>query len=496
MKPSASNDTTKTVLISDLMRTSGAAFGTSGVRGLVTALTPEVCYAYTRAFLQALPQQNLHCVSMATDLRPSSPRIAQACIAAMVDAGLQVDYLGALPTPALALHAQTQGQPGLMITGSHIPFDRNGIKFYKADGEISKQDEALISQQTVSVPTAIPLHALPTVNHQPQQSYLQRYLDFFPQHMLRGWRLGLFEHSSVARDLLKTLLEEFGAEVISLGRSDTFVPIDTEALTPENIEMAKNWVSQHQLHAILSTDGDGDRPLMTDEQGRWIRGDVLGLLSAAYLKAQAVATTITASKALEQSALFQRIARTKVGSPYVIDALNALSKAQYQPVVGYESNGGFLLATHANLHHRSIAPLPTRDAVLPMLCVLAQANAANNKRSIASLLETLPKRFTASGCIKAVARATSDQLLSDVRNHHSVIYTKLVNQFGPILETDLTDGVRMTFAQDHIIHLRPSGNAPELRCYVETADETNTALLLDEIIKLLSAHLNLNDRSP
>src|ERR1035437_410135 len=146
MKPS---DTT--IGIQELMDTSGVRFGTSGARGLVADMNSEVSFAYTTAFLQAISAKSGR-VALAIDLRPSSPEIAAACAAAIEHAGLTVDFCGAIPTPALAFYAKTQGLPAIMVTGSHIPFDRNGIKFYGTAGEITKADEANISRAVIMVP--------------------------------------------------------------------------------------------------------------------------------------------------------------------------------------------------------------------------------------------------------------------------------------------------------------------------------------------------------
>ena len=86
------------------------------------------------------------------DLRPSSPGIARACHDAARSAGVSSVNAGVLPTPALAFAAETLGLPAIMVTGSHIPFDRNGMKFYRAQGEISKQDEQRILTAAVTEP--------------------------------------------------------------------------------------------------------------------------------------------------------------------------------------------------------------------------------------------------------------------------------------------------------------------------------------------------------
>src|SRR5918993_210024 len=122
-------------------------FGTSGLRGLVTELNGLPAFAYTRAFAEMLKQDGSPtaakgAVLVGRDLRDSSPSIAQLCCAALKESGLVPVDCGALPTPALAYHGMRFGLPAIMVTGSHIPEDRNGLKFYRAQGEIDKKDEA------------------------------------------------------------------------------------------------------------------------------------------------------------------------------------------------------------------------------------------------------------------------------------------------------------------------------------------------------------------
>jgi len=164
--------------IQELAQRSDIKFGTSGLRGLVENLTDEVCFAYTKAFLLS-QQGTFKKVAIGHDLRPSSPLITQACIAAIESQGLEAIYLGALPTPALAHFGIQNGTPGIMVTGSHIPFDRNGIKFYRVDGEISKVDEQSIMHSTVSLPDSIELLDLPETNSAAFELYLQRYISLF-----------------------------------------------------------------------------------------------------------------------------------------------------------------------------------------------------------------------------------------------------------------------------------------------------------------------------
>ena len=107
------------------------------------------------------------------------------------------------------------------------------------------------------------------------QQYVYRYTKLFESHLLDGKRVGIYEHSSAGRDLYQGLFEALGAEVISIERTDEFVPIDTEAVAEVDKQKARKWSKEHSLDFIFSTDGDGDRPLVADS-GEWLRGDILG----------------------------------------------------------------------------------------------------------------------------------------------------------------------------------------------------------------------------
>lgn len=467
--------TEQQIAIQDLMDSSGVRFGTSGARGLVSDMTSEVCFAYTSAFLKAIAADSGD-VALAMDLRPSSPQIAAACAAAIEHAGLKVDFCGAIPTPALAYYAQTQGMPAIMITGSHIPFDRNGIKFYSVAGEITKTDEVNISRAVVAVPSGEVAVKLPEINRKAYQSYVERYLGFFEPNALAGMRLGFYEHSSVARDLLREILERLGAQIISLGRTDEFVPIDTEAVSNADVQQARRWAEQHRFDAILSTDGDGDRPLLGDERGQWLRGDIAGILCAQYLRAQAVVTTVSSNTAVESCGSFHIVNRTRIGSPYVIEAIEALRSSGEKVVVGFEPNGGFLVGSTIETDGRLLTALLTRDAVLPILCLLSMARDNGGPLSVLPL--KLPQRYTASDRLQNFSTEASRKILAELVASSWAIESLLGDLCRKPVGFDQTDGLRIHLENDEIIHFRASGNAPELRCYAEAASQKRAEFLV------------------
>jgi phosphomannomutase len=473
----------QTVSIQNLMDNSGVRFGTSGVRGLVSEMTHELCFAYVLAFLQVITAKPSSRIAIAIDLRPSSPDIAAACNAAVYHLGMHVVFCGALPTPALAYFCQTQGIPGIMVTGSHIPFDRNGIKFYSVNGEITKADEAAISKTIVTLPNEILRPVLPEQNLKASQLYIDRYLNFFPLRCLSGMKLGFYEHSSVARELLTKILEGLGAEVIALGRTDVFVPIDTEAVSQVDIDQARRWANEFDFDAILSTDGDADRPLIGDENGHWLRGDITGTLCAKYLGAQAVATPVSCNTAIELCGAFSHITRTRIGSPYVIAGMEEMLASGLVNVVGFEANGGFLLGSAIEKAGRTLYPLMTRDAVLPILALLVMAREKGCKLS--QLLHELPPRYTGSDRLQHFPLEDSQRILKTLSASTEAISRLLATIGGRPIHIDQTDGLRIYLDNTEIIHFRPSGNAPELRCYAEAADQERANSLASECLQLI-----------
>jgi len=473
------------------METSGVKFGTSGARGLVTALTDRVAYAYASAFLQHLEAAGELSsggrVYLAGDRRSSTPRIKTAITRAVIDRGHRPVDSGLIPSPALALAGLFDRSPSIMVTGSHIPDDRNGIKFNTPRGEIAKQDEAGIAAQQIALPDFFEpdgsLRASARPSEQAADStaarrYVARYVDTFPQRALQGMRVGLYGHSAVGRELVQQILEELGAEVVRLGFSEAFVSVDTEAIRPEDVRLAQEWAREGAFDAIVSTDGDSDRPLVSDERGRFLRGDVAGILCAEFLGATDVVTPVSSNSAVELCEKFQRVARTRIGSPFVIEEMLAALSNGGARVVGYEANGGFMTASPIPLDRGVLSPLPTRDAVIVMLALLTRARASNAPMS--SLPAALPPRFTTSDRLANFPTERSQPQLERLKSAGaSAILELLGDGLGAVRSVDTLDGVRVRFESGDIVHFRASGNAPELRCYSEASTPERAQALLE-----------------
>ncbi|MEE4186969.1 MAG: phosphomannomutase [Roseobacter sp.] len=455
-------------------------FGTSGLRGLVSELTDDLVAAHIRAYLAACETGGTICLGR--DLRPSSPRIASAVATAAQAVGVHVIDCGEIATPALALAAGRANAGAVMITGSHIPADRNGLKFYvQGGGEITKTDEAEILSCLGQAAPTVAQSGTASSDPEATDRFVARSLEAFGADALSGCYIGIYEHSAVGRDALGRILRGLGADVIPLGRSETFIPVDTEAVDPQIAAQIRTWVTEHGLDALVSTDGDSDRPLLADETGRIVPGDVMGQITAEYLQADVVVTPISSNSGVVQKG-FAEVRRTRIGSPFVIAGMAGAARA-----VGYEANGGFLLGFAAQGPAGPLDPLLTRDCVLPLVAVLVAARGG----PVSARVAKEPAIFTQADRLQEVpteaSRSLVDTLSQSAQARHAFLAPLGVTQTSA---PDLTDGLRLPLDGDRTLHIRPSGNAPELRLYVEANTPDAASSLLASGLAQLRKTLN------
>lgn len=452
-------------------------FGTSGLRGLNTDLTPALVGDYIAAFLAVCPVGNG--LFLGHDLRASSPGITQIVARAAQAAGVAVTDCGAVPTPALALASMQAGAGAVMITGSHIPADRNGLKFYTPDGEITKADEKAILGALGRTPNRTqgpPISKRPDVG----DLYIARYVAAYGK-ALEDMRIGIYAHSAVGADLLNRLLTDLGAKTTVLGRSQTFVPVDTEAVSDPLRAQLRDWAADGAFDAIVSTDADGDRPLVANEAGEIVPGDVLGQITAATMGADTVVTPVSSNTGVERLDRFKQVIRTAIGSPHVIAAM---ADAQDR-VVGYEANGGFLLGFAATGPCGVLPALMTRDAVLPIVAVLHRAK----DTGLSHIVAQEPARFTAADRVQNIPTEISNTYVTRLISDSAARQSFLQGFDGQEAALNTVDGLRIHLTDGRIIHLRPSGNAPELRLYTEADKPEGAAKTLFEGMRLIRSAL-------
>jgi phosphomannomutase len=161
-------------------------------------------------------------------------------------------------------------------------------------------------------------------------------------------------------------------------------------------------------------------------------------------------------------------------------------------VVGYEANGGFLQYSPLTKNNIELSPLPTRDAIIVILALLRTCH--SDKIKISELADRLPKRFTCSNRIKQIPTENSFAKLAefdsgDLQNDKNLISEFLKLQNDSIQTIDRTDGLRITLINEDIIHLRPSGNAPELRCYSESSRVKRAEALNSDTLAIVEQSL-------
>jgi phosphomannomutase len=492
-------------------------FGTSGRRGKVVDLTQLEVYLNALAeleYLQSLPLneggiQKGDPFYFSSDLRPSSSEfvsqeqgrgeIAQAIVAAITDAGMKAVNLGRIPTPALASFALTRSKGSIMVTGSHIPFDRNGYKTNSSRGELLKEQEAPINERVRLVRKRLYAQpwdqsrfdergmlkgghqALPKEQGEARAAYIERFTRFFAGASLKGKRILVYQHSAVGRDLLVEILERLNAEVVKGGRSETFVPIDTENIDAAQLAviqaLADEAAVDGPLDAVVSTDGDSDRPLVLGVDPKtgkvqFFGGDLLGMVVAAYLQADAVVVPISCNDGIDRGPLASVVEpKTRIGSPFVIAGMEAALAKGKTRVCGWEPNGGFLTGSPISRNGAILSPLLTRDAGLPILGVLFAAE--QSALSLIDLFGRLPRRFSRAALLKQFPRATALKIVGRfsppadaqaIKKDLAQFFTPALG-FATIDRLDYTDGVRILFTNGEVAHVRPSGNADELRIY-------------------------------
>jgi phosphomannomutase len=254
---------------------------------------------------------------------------------------------------------------------------------------------------------------------------------------------------------------------------------------------------------------------------RFLSGDLLGIVVAEYLRAGAAAVPISANDAVERRMDERGVAleKTKIGSPYVISALDELRRAgKHARVAGWEANGGFLTGSDIPLTAGTLIALPTRDSTLPILANLFAA--ADQRIGLAALWNRLPARFGRAGLLDNVPVAVSQVILAHLipagdvievefegtgrvfdRSRPDTVPTPLAEPaaldwqqrkamlmrfftsalgFDDIVRTNVLDGVRVYFRNGDVAHVRPSGNTPQLRIYANSDSQAR----VDQIVEL------------
>ena len=316
-------------------------FGTDGIRGKVGEypITPDFVmrlgYAAGRVFV-GLPSnlaKGAHpTVLIGKDSRISGYMLEAALEAGLTAAGVNTLLTGPMPTPAIAyLTRALRAQAGIVISASHNPYDDNGIKFFSSEGEKLGDEIEYAIEGELDKPMQV-MDSAKLGKAKRIDDAAGRYIEFckstFPNNMdLRGLKMVLDCAHGATYHVAPPVFHELGAEVIAIGNQPNGLNINLNvgSTHPQALQKA---VVEYQADLGIAFDGDGDRVLMVDANGRLLDGDqllyiiALGLYAKGKLKG-GVAGTLMTNLALEHALQKHQIpfARANVGDRYVLELL-------------------------------------------------------------------------------------------------------------------------------------------------------------------------------
>lgn len=351
-------------------------FGTDGIRGKsnVFPMTGELALKLGivagHLFSKKMAGKERSQVIIGKDTRLSGYMLESALAAGFTSVGMDVILVGPLPTPAMAMLTRSmRADLGVVISASHNPYDDNGIKLFAPDGyKLSDQDEKNIEDILSQDLSPLLIESAKIGRMTRLESARGRYVEFvksaFPKDLrLDGFKVVVDCANGAAYKVAPSVLWELGAEVIPMGVHPNGYNIndDCGALFPER--MCKEVLKQ-KADIGISLDGDADRVIISDENGRIIDGDeIIALIALDWqergiLKDNAVVTTIMSNLGLEKFLESKNIKmlRSSVGDRYVVDMMRQLGIN-----LGGEQSGHIVLGAYAT----------TGDGIMAALEVLS-----------------------------------------------------------------------------------------------------------------------------
>jgi phosphoglucosamine mutase len=438
-------------------------FGTDGVRGTANRepITPDTVLRLAMAAGHRFRRgDHRHTVVIGKDTRLSGYMLEPALTAGFVSMGMDVVLLGPLPTPAVAMLTRSlRADLGVVISASHNPFEDNGIKLFGPDGFKLSDDEeheieALMDNGAFELAESASLGRARRLDDAPG-----RYVEFVKQTFPRGMRLdGLrivvdCAHGAAYR-VAPAVFWELGAEVMPVAVTPDGLNIN-EACGATSPEAMCEQVVAHGAHIGIALDGDADRLIIADEQGRRLDGDqVMALIAGAWhrqglLKGGGVVATVMSNLGFERylNGLSLEMARTPVGDRYVVEHMRS---GGYN--LGGEQSGHIILSDFGT----------TGDALIAALQVLAAV--VDNGRPVSEVCHVFDP---------------VPQLLRNVRvNGGAPLEAPAVRDVISAAEARLGDSGR--------ILIRPSGTEPVIRVMAEGDDRSLVDAVVEDIASAIA----------
>jgi phosphoglucosamine mutase len=315
-------------------------FGTDGIRGTANAgaMTAEMALRVGMAAGKRFTRgDHRHVVVIGKDTRLSGYMLEPALAAGFLAMGMDVTFVGPMPTPAVALLTRSlRADLGVMISASHNPYEDNGIKLFGPDGyKLSDEDEAEIERL---IEVGVGDHFAPPdrLGRARRLDDVEgRYIEFakntFPKgRRLDGLKIVIDCANGGAYKVAPAALWELGADVVKIGVSPDGFNINKGCGSTDTRTMCEAVVT-HGADIGIALDGDADRVLIADEHGQLLDGDQLMAMVAenwqrdGRLKGGGLVATVMSNLGLEKhlAALGLELVRTQVGDRYVVERMRS-----------------------------------------------------------------------------------------------------------------------------------------------------------------------------
>jgi len=438
-------------------------FGTDGIRGRVGegVISADFMLRLGNAAGRVLAGQKPHAtIVIGKDTRISGYMFESALEAGLVAAGADVRLLGPMPTPGIAHLTKTlRADAGIVISASHNPHEDNGIKFFSAKGEKLSDEVELAIEAELDKPFST-VSSEHLGKAQRVNDALTRYAEFCKASVpdtfsMQGMKIALDCAHRATYHVAPKVFSELGAEVVAIGIQPNGLNINDQvgSTHPESLQKL---VLENKCDLGIAFDGDGDRVLMVDGDGRLHDGDALIFVLANHWKSIGrlhgpVVGTLMTNYAMEKSLGDSGIGfvRAKVGDRFVHQALH---------------EGGGVLGGEASGHLLCLDRSGTGDAIVAALQVLEALNARNaSLKQATSDYQPLPQK-TVNVRITAGAKPLESAHVQNARKE---------------AEAALQGAGRLV--------LRASGTEPLIRVTVEAGDAALMQSVLDKLADAVRA---------
>ena len=439
-------------------------FGTDGVRGKANtgAMTPDVVMKIGMAAGQLHRRGgHRHRVVIGKDTRLSGYMIEQALTAGLLAAGMDVFLFGPAPTPAVAMLTRSmRADLGVMISASHNPYYDNGIKFFGPDGYKLSDEQELKIEDLVDNPSKIILASSDNIGRAKRvEDARARYIEFAKRTYvgdtgLDGLRIVIDTANGASYQTAPLALWELGAEIIKIGDEPNGVNINAECGSTHPEAMCQR-VRETRADIGIALDGDADRVIICDQNGKVIDGDqIMALVATSFaargqLRGGGLVATIMSNLGLERlmESKGLTLARTKVGDRYVVEHMRA-----HGFNVGGEQSGHIVMSDFAT----------TGDGLLAALQVLGEVVRQGKPVSeVCKMFDPLP------------------QILKNVK----------FSGGAPLENAHVTAAIKNAEAKlgkTGRLVIRPSGTEPLIRVMAEGEDAGLVKILVDELCAVIA----------